>query len=148
MFGYGAICIAARAPKSPWFSRGLDGIGPRCLRHVKSARVVTKRSFIVHAALTRQSELCWPRNRRPSKRFEWEKTMHRRQALKAFAGLALCPLCTANTFSAESHHWTYDGESGPAKWGSLDAANAICSSGSQESPLDITAPISARLPSL
>jgi carbonic anhydrase len=74
--------------------------------------------------------------------------MHRRQALKFFAGLALCPLCAANSFGAETHHWTYGGETGPDKWGSLDTANAICSSGSQESPVNIVEPIIARLPPL
>lgn len=74
--------------------------------------------------------------------------MHRRQALQLFTGFALCPLCAANSFGAENHHWTYDGETGPDRWGSLDAANAACSVGSQESPLDIVEPISARLPPL
>jgi carbonic anhydrase len=71
--------------------------------------------------------------------------MHRRQALKMFAGLALCPLCGARSFGAEGHHWTYEGGTGPDKWGSLDAANAVCSSGTQQSPLDIPRPVSARL---
>ena len=74
--------------------------------------------------------------------------MHRRQALKFFAGLALCPLCAANSFGEEAHHWTYGGETGPDKWGSLDAANAMCSAGSQESPVDIVGAIGARLPPL
>jgi carbonic anhydrase len=74
--------------------------------------------------------------------------MHRRQALKVFAGLALCPQCALTTFAAE-HHWTYKGEAGPDKWGSLDAADAACSTGSsQQSPIDITGPISARQPTL
>jgi carbonic anhydrase len=74
--------------------------------------------------------------------------MHRRQALGFFAGLALCPLCAAKGFGEESHHWTYGGETGPDKWGSLDAVNAVCSTGSQESPVDIVGPIRARLPPL
>src|SRR4051794_13859312 len=72
--------------------------------------------------------------------------MHRRQALQVFAGLALCPLCAA--VGAESHHWSYEGETGPDTWGSLDAANATCGSGSQESPIDIAGPVGARLPRL
>src|SRR5215470_10649407 len=74
--------------------------------------------------------------------------MHRRRALKLFAGLALCPLCAANSVGEESHHWTYGGETGPDKWGGLDAMNAMCSAGSQESPVDIVDPIGARLPPL
>lgn len=73
--------------------------------------------------------------------------MHRRQALKLFAGLALCPLC-ARSGVAEEHHWSYEGAIGPDKWGSLDAANQVCSIGNQQSPIDIAGPISARQPPL
>ena len=41
--------------------------------------------------------------------------MHRRQALKLFAGFALCPLCAPATFATE-HHWSYGGEAGPDKY--------------------------------
>jgi len=76
--------------------------------------------------------------------------VHRRQALKVVAGLALCPLCTATGFAAEPHgsHWSYEGATGPDKWGTLDADNRICSNGTQQSPLDLTGPISARQPRL
>ena len=74
--------------------------------------------------------------------------MHRRQALKVFAGLALCPLCASTSFGTETHQWSYEGATGPDKWGSLDSANGICLSGSQQSPLNIAEPISARLPAL
>jgi carbonic anhydrase len=74
--------------------------------------------------------------------------MHRRQALKVFAGLALCPLCASTSFSEEAHHWSYDGTTGPDKWGSLDAASRACSAGGQESPVDIVGAISSRLPPL
>jgi carbonic anhydrase len=74
--------------------------------------------------------------------------MHRRQALQLFTGFALCPLCAASSFGAENHDWTYGGEAGPERWGSLGAANAACSAGSQESPLDIVEPIRALLPPL
>ena len=71
--------------------------------------------------------------------------MQRRQALKLFAGLALCPLCASTGFASEGH-WSYEGATGPEKWGSLDAANAVCSAGGQQSPIDIIGPISARQP--
>ena len=74
--------------------------------------------------------------------------MHRRQLLKAFAGVAVCPLCASIGFAEEGHHWGYEGEAGPDKWGGLDAADAACSTGSQQSPIDITGAISARLPPL
>lgn len=74
--------------------------------------------------------------------------MDRRNVLKLFAGVALCPLCASTGFAEESHHWSYKGESGPEKWGSLDAANASCSTGDQQSPIDITGAISAPQPLL
>jgi carbonic anhydrase len=75
--------------------------------------------------------------------------MNRRHALKALAGLALCPLCTSTGIAAEeSHHWSYQGDAGPAKWGDLDAANKVCGVGSQQSPIDIGATIKSRLPAL
>ena len=75
--------------------------------------------------------------------------MHRRRALMIFAGFGLCPLCASIGVAAEeSHHWSYEGASGPEKWGGLDAADAPCSAGDQQSPIDITGAISARQPPL
>lgn len=76
--------------------------------------------------------------------------MHRRQALKVFAGLALCPLCARVGFGEETHHphWSYEGATGPAQWGTLDAANGMCTTGTQQSPLDLVGPVSARQPQL
>jgi carbonic anhydrase len=62
--------------------------------------------------------------------------MHRRRALKIFAGLALCPLCASAGLAADAH-WSYEGATGPDRWGTLDAANSLCSAGTQQSPLDI-----------
>jgi carbonic anhydrase len=73
--------------------------------------------------------------------------MYRRQALKIFAGLPLCLLCTSVGF-AKKHHWTCEGEAGPDKWGGLDPADAPCAAGNQQSPIDITGAISARQPPL
>src|SRR5512138_371843 len=75
------------------------------------------------------------------------KTMNRRDALKAFAGLALCPLCQP-AFAAEGTHWSYEGATGPAKWGDVDAASKVCTIGLQQSPIDIVAPIKSQLPPL
>jgi carbonic anhydrase len=68
--------------------------------------------------------------------------------LKALAGLAVCPVCTSTGFAAEGAHWSYEGEAGPAKWGDLDAANKVCSIGSQQSPIDIGATVKTQLPPL
>jgi carbonic anhydrase len=75
--------------------------------------------------------------------------MNRRHALKALAGLTLCPLCATSGIAAEgAHHWSYEGEDGPAKWGDVDAANKVCSIGSQQSPIDIGTTIKSRLQAL
>jgi carbonic anhydrase len=71
--------------------------------------------------------------------------MNRRHALKTLAALALCPICTRPGFAAEGAHWSYEGDTGPAKWGDLDAANKVCSAGSQQSPIDVEATMKARL---
>jgi carbonic anhydrase len=76
-----------------------------------------------------------------------ETAMQRRRVLRFFAGLALCPLCASTGFASEAH-WSYEGATGPEKWGGLDAANAACSVGGQQSPVDITATIRARQPPL
>jgi carbonic anhydrase len=70
--------------------------------------------------------------------------MNRRHALKALTGLVLCPLCASNGFVAEGTHWTYEGTTGPDKWGDLDAASKVCSVGSQQSPIDIIGSIKAQ----
>ena len=74
--------------------------------------------------------------------------MNRRHALKALAGLALCPLCPPSGFAAEGAHWSYEGGNGPAKWGDLDAASKVCALGAQQSPINIVAPIKSQLPPL
>lgn len=71
--------------------------------------------------------------------------MDRRHVLKAFAGLALCPLCASAGFAAEGAHWSYEGATGPDHWGNVDAASKVCSVGSQQSPIDITGTIQAKL---
>jgi len=74
--------------------------------------------------------------------------MHRRHVLKAFAALALCPLCPPRGFAAEGAHWSYEGATGPEKWGDLDPASKVCSVGSQQSPVDITTSVKSDLPPL
>ncbi|MCC6780492.1 MAG: carbonic anhydrase [Hyphomicrobiales bacterium] len=71
--------------------------------------------------------------------------MHRRRALKLFAGLALCPLCAPQSLASD---WGYQGPDGPNRWGDLDAANRSCSLGTEQSPIDIRQTIRAQLPSL
>jgi carbonic anhydrase len=74
--------------------------------------------------------------------------MHRRQALKLFAGLAICPICAPRGFAADAH-WSYEGTGdGPPQWGELDAANRVCSIGAQQSPINIGETVRAQLPPL
>jgi carbonic anhydrase len=70
--------------------------------------------------------------------------MNRRQSFGALGGLLLCPLCAVRSPAADIH-WSYEGTAGPDKWGDLDAADRVCSLGSQQSPLDIGATIPAQL---
>ncbi|MCK9908644.1 carbonic anhydrase [Microbacteriaceae bacterium K1510] len=74
--------------------------------------------------------------------------MNRRHALKALAGLALCPLCAPASFAAEGAHWSYEGDTGPSHWGDVDAASKVCTIGSQQSPIDIQSSVRAQLPPL
>jgi len=69
------------------------------------------------------------------------------------ASLSLIPLCGVAPVAllAQSHHgahWTYEGETGPAHWGSLDPAFARCATGQAQSPIDIAAPTHGTLPSI
>ena len=73
--------------------------------------------------------------------------MNRRHALKVLTGLALCPLCKP-ALAADGAHWSYEGNSGPAKWGDLDTANKVCTLGSQQSPIDIGNTVRSQLPAL
>lgn len=74
--------------------------------------------------------------------------MDRRHALKSLVGLVLCPLCAPAGFAAEGAHWSYEGVTGPAKWGSLDTASKVCAIGDQQSPINVEQAIAAQLPSL
>jgi carbonic anhydrase len=70
--------------------------------------------------------------------------MHRRTLIAGLGALALCPLCARSSL-AEGAHWSYEGATGPDHWGDVDAAARVCGIGTQQSPLDIVAPIPAQL---
>lgn len=74
--------------------------------------------------------------------------MHRRHLLKAMGALALCPLCTIGNLAAQEAHWGYEGATGPDKWGSLGGDGNVCSTGTQQSPVDISGTVRAALPRL
>jgi carbonic anhydrase len=58
-------------------------------------------------------------------------------------GLALCPLCAASA-RAEGH-WSYEGEGAPEKWGTLDSDFRACSTGAEQSPIDLKDAVRADL---
>lgn len=74
--------------------------------------------------------------------------MDRRAFLTGLGALGLCPLCLNRGFAAEGAHWSYEGDTGPANWGSLGAENAVCSAGSQQSPVNVVGATKADLPAL
>jgi len=53
----------------------------------------------------------------------------------------------ANHATAEPH-WSYEGESGPTHWAHLDPAWALCATGKQQSPIDITAGVTPHIDDL
>jgi carbonic anhydrase len=72
----------------------------------------------------------------------------RRAALLAIGSIGLCTFCAKLGFAAETVHWRYEGERGPDHWGGLDAANRVCGTGSQQSPVAIAGSVPAELPPL
>ena len=72
--------------------------------------------------------------------------MNRRMFMQAIAVAAACPACAA--VARAEDHWSYEGKTGPARWGALDKASGVCSTGTRQSPLDIVAPVKSALPAL
>jgi len=62
--------------------------------------------------------------------------------------VAALVLATANSQADSGTHWGYAGEAGPAHWGELDPKFAPCTTGVNQSPIDIAATIDAELPPL
>jgi carbonic anhydrase len=72
--------------------------------------------------------------------------MQRRHLLAGLGALGACPFCTRRVAAADHEHWSYSGETGPEHWSEIDKANAACSAGSQQSPLNISGSVKAMLP--
>jgi carbonic anhydrase len=69
----------------------------------------------------------------------------------ALAGCAHAPATTAPTPApAPAHHapWSYEGDTGPEHWGTLDPAYAACGTGHAQSPIDLTGAAPTALPAL
>jgi carbonic anhydrase len=61
-----------------------------------------------------------------------------------FVGLSMSSALSAS----EAAHWGYTGHSGPAHWGDLSPEFAVCSSGKNQSPIDLTGMVEGELPEL
>ena len=77
-----------------------------------------------------------------------QRPMHRRRLLEGIGALALSPLCATLGAAAEGPHWSYEGETGPDKWGSLGGDGNVCATGTQQSPVDITGTLRSDVPKL
>ena len=72
-----------------------------------------------------------------------------RKVSRSIAAVAL--IAIAASAAAAQHagaHWTYSGEDGPSHWGALSHDYAVCSSGHEQSPIDITTVMSSSLPAI
>lgn len=47
------------------------------------------------------------------------------------------PTVEPTAATAQSAHWTYEGEEGPEHWGAISADYAACGSGKEQSPIDL-----------
>ncbi len=47
-----------------------------------------------------------------------------------------------------SHSWSYSGATGPEHWGDLSPEFAVCKTGKEQSPIDISHPLAADLPAI
>ena len=54
--------------------------------------------------------------------------------------LVLSSACAPQQAESTSHHWTYEGEEGPANWGEIDESYAACGTGKSQSPIDVASP--------
>lgn len=57
-------------------------------------------------------------------------------------------LASSAATAAGGMHWSYSGDEGPAHWGELAPEFATCSSGRNQSPIDLTGMIEGELPGL
>ena len=67
-----------------------------------------------------------------------------------FVLLVFCIFASSFAFAADSSgaHWGYSGSAGPAHWGDLSDKYAICKSGKNQSPINITSAVEANLSQL
>lgn len=66
----------------------------------------------------------------------------------AVATVAALGLQLAACDTHDKAHWSYEGKTGPTHWSSLSEEYALCATGKQQSPIDITESVTADLPPL
>jgi carbonic anhydrase len=64
------------------------------------------------------------------------------------AALSLTLGACVEEHNHDEAHWSYQGDTGPAHWGSLSEKFALCGTGQKQSPVDITDSVKADLPPL
>lgn len=69
-------------------------------------------------------------------------------AVALLATACTTPNQAPHASGAQPAHWTYGGAGGPEHWGELSPKFSVCSSGRNQSPVNLTAPIKAKLPTL
>ncbi len=57
-------------------------------------------------------------------------------------------LTTGTVLAGGGSHWGYTGSQGPEHWGDLDKAYAVCKSGVNQSPVNLTGLVEAELPAI
>jgi carbonic anhydrase len=60
--------------------------------------------------------------------------------------LASLSISGAAFAGGSASHWSYSGEEGPENWGSLDSEYVACSTGKNQTPIDIKGMVEAELP--
>lgn len=74
-------------------------------------------------------------------------TIDRRTVLRstAFAaiGCACCGGLSRSALASDGAAWSFEGQTGPAHWGSLGTEYAACGTGVEQSPIDLASPIPA-----
>jgi carbonic anhydrase len=69
------------------------------------------------------------------------------QLLVALMVMASTTIAAAEK-GAEGHAWSYEGDHGPAHWGEIKTDYALCKTGKNQSPIDITNVVKADLPAI
>lgn len=69
---------------------------------------------------------------------------------RIIGGLALLAFSVIGAQAAETihPHWSYEGATGPTAWGDLDPASKACATGTQQSPINLTGAVQARVDAL